>query len=110
MGTFTLALDVRQCYAQGETITINADGSISPSTVTINTSDNVTYVFTGDISGGITVQRSDIVIDGNGFALKPESTNYYGLNLTNVDNVTITDATLDGSAVNENKPGFILIN
>jgi hypothetical protein len=69
ISTLTLAFDIRPAFAQAETIYINADGSISPPTAPINTLDNVTYVLVDNINEGITVQRSNIVIDGNGHTM-----------------------------------------
>jgi parallel beta-helix repeat protein len=94
IGTFTLAFDVRPALAQlGETIYINADGSISPPMAPINTLDNVTYVLVDNLNEGITVQRSNIVINGNGHTLNgPDIT--YGFNLTNVEDVTIKNVTI----------------
>jgi parallel beta-helix repeat protein len=106
-----LAFDIRPAFAQAETIYINADGSISPPTAHINTLDNITYVLVGNISEGITVQRSNIVIDGNGHTLTPASGNNYGFSLANVDNVTITNATIIASQQQQqNIPGFLLAN
>jgi parallel beta-helix repeat protein len=89
-------------------ITINADGSISQPTAPINTLDNVTYAFLNNVYEAIAVQRSNIVIDGNGYTLTPASGNNYGFNLTNVDNVTIANATIIASQ--DNIPGFLLAN
>jgi len=50
------------------TITIRSDGSIE-GTNKIQCNENF-YTFTGNISGGIQVQKSNIVIDGAGFTLQ----------------------------------------
>jgi hypothetical protein len=52
-----------------EFITINADGSVS-GTSNIETNDDVTYTFTGNITGYITVARNNIVVDGAGYTLE----------------------------------------
>jgi parallel beta-helix repeat protein len=58
--------------ADGGTIYINADGSISPSTAPIHTSDNVTYSLTGDVTTdyyGIVIERGNVVLDGAGYTV-----------------------------------------
>lgn len=60
------------------TITINPDGSIDPPTTLISTSDNRTYYLTANVSlAGYAsgnpfclLERSDIVIDGNGYEIQ----------------------------------------
>jgi len=49
-------------------ITINADGSISPSTAPIQQTSNI-YSLTSDIVGSITVHTSNIILDGNGHTI-----------------------------------------
>ena len=94
-GAFMLAFNVRLVRAQApETVYINSDGSVSPSSAPISTVDNVTYTFTGNISYptyyGIVVDRSNIVIDGNGYAL--QGFNDSGTGLSNqMSNVKIED-------------------
>jgi len=72
VGTLVMAFDVRPVRASG-TIYIRTDGSIDPADAPISTFDNVTYVLTGNITsdaGGIVVQRSNIIVDGNGYTLQ----------------------------------------
>ena len=64
------------------TVDINADGSVS-GTNSIQRNGNV-YVLTGNISGGIAVQKSNIIIDGAGYAI--QGFGGTGIDLTN--NVT----------------------
>jgi parallel beta-helix repeat protein len=77
------------------TIIINADGSISPPTAPISTVDNVTYTFTGNISYptyyGIVVERSNIIIDGNGYTVQGNQSGN-GLFSMSPNNVTIKNA------------------
>ena len=54
-----------------ESITINADGSVS-GTSKISIDDFITYTFTDNIDGSIIVERSNIVIDGGGYTLQGE--------------------------------------
>ncbi len=51
------------------TITIQPDGTISPSTAAIQRSGD-TYTFTRDIYGAINVLRSNVVLDGAGYTLR----------------------------------------
>ena len=78
--------------AQSITIIINTDGSISsPVPANITTSDNVTYAFTGNNYLPIVVNRSNIVINGNGSWLEPNSGVHSsnGITLVGVRNVTL---------------------
>jgi parallel beta-helix repeat protein len=71
---------------------INSDGSVAPSFAPISSHDNVTYTFTGNISNptynGVVVDRSNIVIDGNGYTVQGNQSGN-GISLTNISNVTI---------------------
>jgi len=61
-------------------VSIDSDGNVVPSSAPIEHSGNV-YTLTGNISGSLSVHRSNIVIDGAGYAL-----NGYGgtgIDLTN---------------------------
>jgi len=75
-------------------IFIRSDGSVDPSTVPIQRVGDV-YTFTGDVSVGIAVQRSDVIIDGNGYQLIGGSggTGFY---LQSVNNVTIRNVKVQG--------------
>lgn len=52
------------------TIYIRADGSIDPVTANITSSDNVMYVFTDDNYDSLVVQKSNVTVDGAGYALR----------------------------------------
>ncbi|HYB68866.1 MAG TPA: NosD domain-containing protein [Candidatus Acidoferrales bacterium] len=85
--------------AQNETVYINSDGSVSPSSAPISSVDNVTYTFTGNISSptysGIVVERNNTVIDGNGFTLQgPDLQGVSGIELSSTHNVTIENANI----------------
>jgi parallel beta-helix repeat protein len=72
-----------------DTIIINADGPVSGTTKIAN-AGNVTYTFTGNITGSILVQRNNIVIDGAGYTLQGEGGfDEYGITLSGTTNVTI---------------------
>jgi len=94
-----LAFEIQSVKAASETIYIRADGSIDPPTAPISTTDNITYVFTDNIynSSGISVQKSDIVVNGNGYVLNSKyeyGRGNYGFGLSNVNNVTIKNTSI----------------
>jgi parallel beta-helix repeat protein len=78
--------------ALNETVYIRADGSIDPPDAPISTVDNVTYTLIGNITSdadGIVVERSNIIIDGNGYTL--QGTGAYaskGIDLSSRSNIT----------------------
>ncbi len=77
--------------AQNEdTITINADGSISPPTAPIQQEGN-TYAVKADFQGNVLIQKSNIVFNGAGRSLQG-----YSIKLLEVTNVTIIDLTIRG--------------
>jgi parallel beta-helix repeat protein len=96
ISTFALAFNIGLVYGQ-TTVYINSDGSISPSSAPISSVDNVTYTFTGNISyptyDGIIIRRSNVVINGNGYAVHGDnSTNLgNGITLAGINNVTIKE-------------------
>lgn len=77
-------------------IFIRADGSIEPQTANITTIDNVTYFFSSSNYGEIVVERSNIVIDGNGHLLEGTGAFYSeGISLSGVKNVTVRNTRID---------------
>jgi len=68
-------------------IYIRADGSVE-GTTSIQTADNVTYVFTANINDSIVVERNNIVMDGNGHMLQGASSGT-GIDLSRRTNVTV---------------------
>jgi parallel beta-helix repeat protein len=100
VGTLALTFDVGLVHAQAETVYINSDGSVSPSSAPISSVDNVTYTFTGNISypayDGVVVERNNTVIDGNGYAVIGDG-NTNGLSLTAISNVTIKNVIITNS-------------
>ena len=96
LGLLSLSVKIQNVHAPHLIITIEADGSISPPSANITTSDNVTYTFTADINASIIVQRSNIVIDGDGWTLDGlDFAIWEGFNLTSVSNVTIINVKID---------------
>ncbi|MEJ5327930.1 MAG: NosD domain-containing protein [Candidatus Bathyarchaeia archaeon] len=86
-------------------IYIRSDGSIEPSTAPIwHVGD--TYTLTADINNTIEVQRSNIVLDGNGYTLTKPSVDTQnlmtpagwlpGVNVTGLSNVTVTNIAFEG--------------
>jgi parallel beta-helix repeat protein len=98
MMSFTF-LNVPTVWAEPFTIYIRADGSIDPPTANITTVDNFTYTFTALNSGGIKVEKDNIVLDGASYVLQgiqnwtfhepdPNGT-VVGVNLSGRNNVTV---------------------
>jgi len=89
---FGVVLNVPVVRASG-TIYIRADGSIDPPTAPILSSDNITYTFTDNVYDSIVVERSNIIIDGNGYTLQGGGSGY-GFNLTTINNVTVKNTNI----------------
>ena len=79
---------------QGD-ITINVDGSVTPSSATITQSGNL-FSLTSDINGSITVNKNNIVLDGNNHTLLGAgNTALYGvLSMSGISNVTVENLVL----------------
>ncbi len=75
-----------------QVITINADGSTSPSSAPISNTGNV-YTFTADIQGQIVLERNNIVLDGAGHVLDDAGIGV-GILLAGRTNVTIKNIKL----------------
>jgi parallel beta-helix repeat protein len=86
------AVKIQPVSADG-TITINEDGSITPSTAPIQTADSVTYVFTANINDLIIIERDNITVDGNGHTLQG-SGGGTGIYLSGRTNVTVENTTI----------------
>jgi parallel beta-helix repeat protein len=94
ISTLALAFKIQSVWADG-TISINADGSITPLTAPISTVDNVTYTFTGNINESIAVQKNSTIIDGAGYTVKGSGTGT-GIDLESASNVTIINTSISG--------------
>jgi parallel beta-helix repeat protein len=79
---------------QGD-IAISADGSVSPSTAPIERF-GASYILTSNVTGKIAVKTNNIIFDGNGHTIS--GGDYYGIEVSSVSNVTITNTTITGSA------------
>jgi parallel beta-helix repeat protein len=98
LSLFVFAFTIQPAKATGP-IYINPDGSITPSTANITTTDHVTYTFTGNNYLPIIVERSNIIINGNGYTLSCAGFPPSELFLVGVSNVTIKDTTIISSAM-----------
>jgi parallel beta-helix repeat protein len=90
-----LAFNIQPVKASG-IIYIRADGTVDPPDAPISTVDYVTYTLTGNITSdadGIVVERSDIIIDGNGYTLQGSGTGN-GFFLSRIHNVTIKNTNI----------------
>ena len=77
-------------------IFIRPDGSIEPSSALIHRDGDI-YTFVGTIHDEIIVQKSNIIIDGNGLKLDMTTSKYRGgpvWELSNVNNITIRHMTI----------------
>jgi parallel beta-helix repeat protein len=92
----TTAFKIQSAKAALGTIYINPDGSITPSTANITSSDNVTYTFTSNNYMPIVVNRSNIIINGNGHTLQASEAK--GFSLTDISNVTIRNTIIVNSS------------
>lgn len=100
MGHYSYTQDISQGHdviiqEEESTITINPDGSITPSSAPITKSDNV-YTFTGDIDETIAVQINNIVIDGADYTLQAPPGGYNGFYLAYRSGVTIMNVKING--------------
>jgi parallel beta-helix repeat protein len=92
LGMLSLTLKVETVKADG-TIYIRANGEVEPLTAPISSDDNITYTLTGNIDGAVVIERSNIMIDGNGFIIQGDG-DLDGVYLGSVDNVTIKNMTV----------------
>jgi len=84
--TSSVTLSIQVVNADN-TITINSDGLIDPSTAPIQR-DGYSYMLTSNISESIVIQRNDTVLDGKGYFIQGNGTDQ-GISIYNVENVTI---------------------
>jgi hypothetical protein len=81
---------IRPVKAQTQNdITINSDGSVTPSTAPIKQTGN-TYTLTSNVGGAIYVDRNNTILDGNGYTSPDKSVNWTGYSLDGQPNVMIT--------------------
>jgi parallel beta-helix repeat protein len=87
-------------------IYIRSDGSVDPSTAPIQRVGDV-YTFTDNIFGSIIVERDNIVVDGGGFSLQPQPDAITGVDLRDINNVTVRNIIIKGFL---GSCGILLIN
>jgi len=96
VAVYGVVLNVPVVKASG-TIYIRADGSIDPPAAQISSIDNVTYSLTDNVAsdtGGIVVERDNIVVDGAGYTLQATWGWGKGIDLFLRSNVTIQNMTI----------------
>ena len=101
------------------TVTISADGSVTPSTAPIQRNGNL-YTFTGNLNGPLLIDKSNIVIDGADYTLLGNGTlnglyirtSQTGISLTGRTNVTIENLQIESyiDAVNIYSSQYITIS
>lgn len=85
--TLLLCLVMVHPVNAAETIYIRANGSIE-GTTKISSANNITYTFTDNIDGTITIEKDNIALDGAGYSLNGAGA-ATGIELRNRNNVTI---------------------
>ena len=95
VAVFGVVLNVSVASGQSGTIYIKADGSIDPPTAPIITVDSITYTFTDNVNDSIVIERSNIVIDGNGSTLQGVEAQC-GFWSVSENNVTIKNTNIKG--------------
>jgi parallel beta-helix repeat protein len=97
--TLSLAFNIRSAKGTWTgTVYIRADGSIDPTGAPMITQDKVTYTLTDNIrsSCGIVVERDNIIMDGDGHAIKGElAYPYVGIDIIGRTNITIKNVDIE---------------
>jgi parallel beta-helix repeat protein len=97
-----LAFNAQKVKAPNGVISIREDGSIDPPTAPIQSTENVTYTFTGNINYSVIIEKSNITIDGAGYKLVGPGSNpsFAGIHVEYVaDNVTVENLNITGFRV-----------
>lgn len=87
----TVSLNIRTVEAE-DTIYIREDGRVE-GTDKISRDGDV-YVFTGDISGAIFLEKGGVVVDGNGYTLVGNGSNH-GFYLSHVNDTTVKNVKVE---------------
>jgi len=95
IGVLATILNVPLTRAQGyETIRINPDGTVNPSSAPIQRNGDI-YSVTSDItSTSILIERNDMILDGNGHKIQGSSIGI-GIYSIGTSNVTIVNITME---------------
>jgi len=83
---------------------ILSDGSVDPVSAPISNAGNIVYSLTADILGRLVVQRSNIILEGNGHSVSGGTFNdtdspWICVTITHVSNVTLANMSLSSSSV-----------
>ena len=84
-------------------ITINVDGSINPISAPILRAGNK-YMLTGDFDGYLTIEASDIILDGAGYTVK----GLEGENIVNTENPSMEEVTAIYDLTNVTVKNFVI--
>ena len=99
IGMLSLAFNIQPAKSEWTgTVYIRADGSIDPPDAPITTYDNIIYTLIDNVTSsgdGIVVEKSNIIINGDGNTIQGSGSGY-GFYLSDVSNVTIKNAKIQG--------------
>jgi parallel beta-helix repeat protein len=117
IGMFAYVNQVQKVEAASSPpLTINADGSVTPSTMLIASTDNVTYTLTDNITTDsgyqvINILRDNIILDGAGYAVQHVN-RYNGIYVGYRDNVTIKNLRIvdSGDAIRTDADTWLTID
>ena len=105
LASFAACVRPVKAQFQGD-VTINVDGSVTPSSAPFFQSGN-TYSLTSDINGSITVNRSNIVLEGNKHTIMVNSIFTSGITLNNTANSTVINFSVIGGQYGINVYGTL---
>ena len=97
IGVLIVPLKVHTDYTNN--ISINSDGSITPSDAPMSTVDNITYILTENMHGRIFIERDNVVLDGSMHMIQPPIVTVYnieGIVGSGIKNVTIMNCNVSG--------------
>ena len=86
---------VERVEASG-TVYIRANGLVE-GTDKITSADNITYTFTGNVNDSLIIERSNIIVDGEGYTLQGNGSDV-GIWSSGITNVTIQELEIRGFA------------
>jgi len=96
-----LAFEIQPVKAVIGTVYIRADGTVE-GTTSIQTADNITYVFLTNINASIDVERDNIIIDGEGYTVQGSwsgnggGARTLGFYWSGISNVTVKNTNIKG--------------
>ena len=109
MSFWAVVSNVPTARAWSGTVYIRSDGTVEPFGAPINTTDKITYYLWDNISvsgyfgAGIVVERDNIILEGNGFAVQGSALLLTkGVNLQQRNNVTVKNLIVEGHALGIN--------